>query len=147
MSSAALNGFQTPFDNFPSSPSDGDVYLNKWVSYTYSETLSTWVSDQINESFTYSSDNNVWELKTPESKMDTIMYFSLTGDKKVALTEGEYQFDHLKTDLEHRIYVQKTIALQHGTEEEFADYFSQLDAMLEADDPMQVNFPPAPFQE
>ena len=151
MNYEVINFYQTAFVNFPSMPSDGDTYLNQWISYTYSADLNTWVSDKINENFNFSVENNVWELKTPESQMDTIMYFTLDGENtentKAALTNAEYNLDRAKNDLSHRIYVMKTIALQHGTEEEFAEYFSQLDAMLDAEDVFNVTFPPAPFQE
>jgi hypothetical protein len=151
MNNVLLDIRQTPFDGLPAEPVDGDTHTLKWTNYIYIEVLDLWVSDGVNTYFQFVDESKTWELKDPTDLTPLLLVTcqlsnDLAGRKALAL-ESEIALDIQKNDLEHRIYVQKTIVLQHGTEEEFADYFSQLDAMLEADDPMQVNFPPAPFQE
>jgi hypothetical protein len=146
---------QTPFTSLPSSPSDGEVCLLKWVNYTYFAETNSWISDRALERFVYNPDTNTWKAKNSEFNVQDLSIIYLDADKnpiyaadyfvRVVSTESESATDIAKNDLEHRIYVQKTIALEHGTEEEFADYFSQLDDMLNADDVFSVTFPPAPF--
>lgn len=143
---------QTPFDGLPEEPSNGDTHTLKWTTYTYDASIKSWISSDADSLFDRSNPDGFWPLKDAENS-DASLYvvkFELTDDPggvKAYATNKELILDIQKNELEHRIYVQKTIALQHGTEEEFAEYFSQLDAMLDAEDVFNVTFPPAPFQE
>jgi hypothetical protein len=151
MNNALLDYRQTPFTDFPAEPADGDAYTLKWTNYTYIEAQDAWVSDGIKTHFQFADESKTWELKDPLDPAPLhLCRFTLEADlgsRGVVVLLTEIQLDIQKNDLEHRINVQKSIALQHGTEEEFAEYFSQLDAMLDAEDVFNVTFPPAPFQE
>lgn len=150
MNYALISPWQTPFTNLPQEPADGDTYTLVWINYTYIEALNAWVSDGINTFFNYVEESKTWELKDPiDLTPVSLCRLNIDEDpagRVVLVLESEIQLDIQKNDLKHRISVQKSIALQHGTEEEFADYFAELDAMLNAEDILRVRFPQAPFE-
>ena len=150
MNNALLDIRQTPFEGLPTEPADGDTHTLKWINYTYVEPLNTWVSDGVNTYFSFVDETKTWELKDPTDLTPvSLVSFNLSEDpagRKALFLMSEAALDIQKNDLEHRIYVQKTIALQHGTEEEFSEYFAELDDMLNAEDVFKVRFPTAPFQ-
>ncbi|MFZ9326468.1 MAG: hypothetical protein ACO24H_03275 [Polynucleobacter sp.] len=128
MNNVQLNFGQTPLV-FPESPEDGDTHLLTWITYVYSAEQNTWISEQAMENPLAGSTFNITDADGP----------------KVRVTNAELILDAQKNDLSHRIHCQKIIALQYGTEEEFADYFAALDALLENEDPVQICFPTPPF--
>lgn len=128
MNNVQLNFGQTPFV-FPENPQDGDTHLLAWTTYVYSAEQNTWISEQAMESPFAGSTFNIGDAE----------------GVKVRVTHSELTLDIQKNDLAHRIHCQKIIALQYGTEEQFADYFAELDALLENKNPLEICFPPLPF--